>query len=57
MPRGPDDPREEVRRWFVDEGMAEVSFDGAPETYGVGVKRVTVSRPDQLDEARLFSFV
>jgi hypothetical protein len=53
---GPDDPRPEVRRWFVEAGMPEVSFDGAPETYGVGVNRIPVGRPD-LDEARLFSFV
>lgn len=26
----PDDPRPEVRRWFVIEGMPEVSFDGPP---------------------------
>lgn len=53
----PDDPRPEVRRWFVREGMPEVSFDGPPETYGVGVNRVDASRPRQIDERRLFTFL
>jgi hypothetical protein len=59
----PDDPRPEVRRWFVEAGMPEVSFDGPPNSYGVGVNRVKVSRPHQLDGPdesdgrRLFTFV
>ena len=55
--KGPDDPRPEVRRWFTEEGMPEISFDGPPETYGVGVNRVDASRPHPVDERRLFSFV
>jgi hypothetical protein len=53
----PDDPRPQVRRWFVEAEMPEVSFDGPPETYGVGVNRVEASRPDRIDDGRLFSFV
>jgi hypothetical protein len=55
--KGADDPRAEVRRWFVDEGMTEMSFDGPPENYRVGVNRVVASRPGELDGGRLFSFV
>jgi hypothetical protein len=53
----PHDPRPEVRRWFVQAGMPEVSFDGPPNGYGVGVNRVESSRPRQIDERRLFTFV
>jgi hypothetical protein len=54
---GQDDPRPEVRRWFVQAGMPEVSFDGPPNNYGVGVNRVEASRPRQPDERRLFTFI
>jgi hypothetical protein len=57
--RGASDPdrRPEVRTWFRSAGLAEVSFDGAPETFGVGVSRL-VSRPDtqRLLPPRLFRF-
>lgn len=53
------DRRPEVRSWFRAAGLAEVYFDGAPETFGVGVNQVVsgspVTRP-QLP-SRLFSFV
>lgn len=54
---GPDDPRPQVRRWFIDAGMSELSFDGPPETYGVGVNRVERARPIEAEPARLFTFV
>ena len=54
---GGDDPRADVRRWFADAGMAEVSFDGPPETYGVGVHRVPAGVRARPGGARLFSFV
>jgi hypothetical protein len=51
----PVDRRPEVRRWFVEAGMPEVSFDGQPEPYGVGVNRVTDHR-GTLPQGRLFTF-
>jgi hypothetical protein len=36
---GEDDLRPVVRRWFSDAGLTKVAFDGAPETFGVGVAR------------------
>lgn len=54
---GGDDPRDEVRRWFVDAGMPEISFDGAPETYGVGVNRVPRPATTSPGDDRLFTFV
>jgi hypothetical protein len=49
------DHRPAVRRWFVDAGMPEVSFDGAPERYGVGVNRITARR-GAVPKHRLFTF-
>jgi hypothetical protein len=58
--RGASDPdrRPEVRSWFRAAGLAEVSFDGAPETFGVGVNQ-RLSGPDRQHRlpSRLFSFV
>lgn len=46
-----------VRRWFTDAGLDELSFDGQPESYGVGInRRSAVGRPHPLPE-RLFEFV
>lgn len=53
---GDDDPRSEVRRWFVEAGLPEVSFDGAPSFYGVGVNRVTGRANLPLGPKRLFDF-
>ena len=59
--RGSSDPdrRPEVRGWFEAAGLAEVSFDGAPELYGVGVNRLvsesTAMRRELPD--RVFTFV
>jgi hypothetical protein len=49
------DHRREVRSWFGESGMPEVSFDGQPETYGVGVNRVTAHATSLLS-GRLFTF-
>jgi hypothetical protein len=56
--RGADatiDRRPEVRRWFIELGMPEASFDGHPETYGVGVNRITTTAA-RLADRRLFTF-
>ena len=34
------DRRPEIRKWFVEVGLEEVAFDGAPEPYGVGLNRL-----------------
>lgn len=34
------DRREEIRRWVRLAGFQELAFDGAPETYGVGVAKM-----------------
>lgn len=53
---GDEDPRQQVRRCFTDAGMPEVSFDGPPEGYGVGVNRVQHAPRGRLDHSRLFTF-
>lgn len=59
--RGASEPdrRSDVRRWFVASGFDEVSFDGAPESFGVGVNRLgSTSRGDRRQLPRqLFQFV
>ncbi len=50
------DRRPEVRRWFIEAGMPEVSFDGPPETYGVGVNQIRGGGEGRLDDSRLFVF-
>ena len=51
----PVDRRPEVRHWFIEAGMPEVSFDGEPEPYGVGVK-VVGDLQCTMPEGRLFTF-
>ncbi len=51
----PVDHRPEVRRWFIEAGMPEVSFDGEPEPYGVGVNRIT-EHVGAMPEGPLFTF-
>jgi hypothetical protein len=53
-----EDIRPMVRRWFVDEGLEEVAFDGDPEPFGVGVARL-LTEPDQARKLpdRLFTFL
>lgn len=51
------DLRPSVRRWFVQAGLTEVAYDGAPELYGVGVARLgTAATARELPE-RLFTFL
>lgn len=55
-----DDLRPTIRRWFADEGLTEVAFDGDPERYGVGVARWPGTRLAgalEASTARLFRFV
>jgi hypothetical protein len=57
--RGGSEPdrRPDVRRWFAEVGLEEVAFDGAPETYGVGLNRmVRPGLPKRTLPPRLFSF-
>jgi hypothetical protein len=58
--RGASEPdrRPELRRWFRETGLAEVSFDGAPERFGVGVNRLLRPRSDTPRQlpSRLFTF-
>lgn len=53
---GDDDPRTELRRWFVEAGLPEVAFDGPPNLYGVGVNRVADGAKVPLGPERLFEF-
>lgn len=59
--RGGSDPdrRPEVRSWFRARGLAELSFDGAPEKFGVGVNQLASCRPSPRRQLpnRLFSFI
>jgi hypothetical protein len=51
------DRRPEIRNWFVQAGLEEVAFDGAPEPFGVGLNRMTAPpSQDQRLPDRLFSF-
>jgi hypothetical protein len=54
---GAADHRPQVRRWFEEAGIPEISFDGPPATFGVGVNEVRegVARP--IDDSRLFTFL
>ena len=57
--RGGSEPdrRPEVRRWLDLAGLREVSFDGEPEPYGVGLSQMTrPSLPPTLLPERLFRF-
>jgi hypothetical protein len=55
--RAPD-RRPEIRRWFEVAGIAERSFDGEPDGFGVGVNQLVVA-PDEAARPmpeRLFEF-
>lgn len=54
-----EDLRPQIRSWFVEAGLSEVSFDGDPERFGVGVARNSVSPQQQqpTTTTRLFRFV
>ena len=51
-----EDHRAEIRRWFIELGMPEVSFEGAPERFGVGVKEIRTSTGEPVGHERLFTF-
>ncbi|TMM10208.1 MAG: hypothetical protein E6G01_18650 [Actinobacteria bacterium] len=53
------DLRERIRQSFVAAGLDEVSFDGHPEPFGVGVSRRIEPRPavEATLRPRLFTFV
>jgi hypothetical protein len=52
-----DDLRPRIRQWFVDAGLQEVSFDGDPEAFGVGVaRRPAAAVPAEPVPPRLFTF-
>ena len=50
------DLRPVVRSWFTDAGLTELTFDGEPEPFGVGVARSTTPTTGELPQ-RLFTFV
>jgi hypothetical protein len=52
-----EDLRPAVRQWFVEAQLEEISFDGEPDLFGVGVARAPASPPavSALPE-RLFTF-
>ena len=53
-----DDLRPMIRRWFTETGLTEVSFDGDPERFGVGVARSAAIHPKvRPSSMRLFSFI
>lgn len=52
------DLRPRIRHWFVEAGLIEVSFDGDPEPFGVGVARLPDSGvPIGSSPPRLFTFL
>ena len=51
------DLRPRVRGWFTEAGHEEIAFDGDPETFGVGVKRVARHRGVGPLPPRLFTFL
>jgi hypothetical protein len=57
--RGGSEPdrRPDVRRWFIDIGLEEVTFDGTPEAYGVGLNQMMrPGLPKHTLPPRLFNF-
>jgi len=57
--RGNQDPelRPTIRQWFTDMGAREISYDGEPEAYGVGVSQTRDTAPDRPLPDPLFTFV
>jgi len=51
------DLRPIVCGWCAEAGLDEVSFDGDPEAYGVGVNRFVAAAEPRPLPARLFEFV
>ena len=52
---GPD-RREEIRQWVKLAGFREIAFDGAPETYGVGVAKMIRNVEPYRHGVRFFKF-
>jgi Putative methyltransferase len=51
------DIRPVVRGWFAEEGLEELSFDGDPEPFGIGVSRLAApAAPTPALPERLFTF-
>lgn len=50
------DRREEVRQWVKLAGFKEIAFDGAPETYGVGVAKMARDNEPYRPGVRFFRF-
>ena len=57
--RGGSDPdqRQRVRGEFLDNGFDELSFDGEPERFGVGVSRLRTTAPAPPADTPLFTFI
>jgi hypothetical protein len=51
------DVRPQLRRWFADSGLTELSFDAEPLGYGVGVNAWTAATPTVTVPDPLFTFV
>jgi hypothetical protein len=51
------DLRPQIRQWFEEAGLVEVTFDSEPSGYGVGVNRKTSHQPVTPVPDRLFSFL
>jgi hypothetical protein len=55
-PRSGPDRRDDVRKCVTASGSEELSFDGAPAAYGVGVARMVCGSEVFLPGVRLFEF-
>lgn len=51
------DLRDTVREWVKDSGFKEISFDGAPEPYGVGVAQMVREPAPYRNGVRFFTFL
>jgi len=51
------DIRNQIREWVKNAGFEELSFDGASETYGVGVARMTQAGKPYQRGVYFFSFI
>jgi hypothetical protein len=50
------DLRPQVKRWFIEAGFVEITFESEPQGYGVGVNRTTPDAAGQPLPAQLFAF-
>jgi len=51
------DIRDQIREWVKDAGFDELAFDGPPQSYGVGVARMTRTGKPYQKGVRFFSFI